>query len=194
MNVKQALKEYESSKFGGKSLSVLSEEKFAACTSCCQWVNGADSPEVDLHQKRIAKLIREKAIKLLDNSALIEKLSLSSNFEELFDQVCDLFIKNGIVKFPCLLVYDVCLRFGFSKGIRPKDFVYLFRGAMEGAKSLGIKRGLKYRESITIFQGPGLFPTRVESYHIENMLCIYKHEEKESSCGKPKKKQSCIKV
>ena len=71
-----------------------------------------------------------------------------------------------------LTIYDFSLRIGAKLGLYPKA-VYLHRGAISGAKALG----LNYRQkSIPIKDIPEIISSNLEPYEIEDFLCICKGE------------------
>ena len=101
------------------------------------------------------------------------------DFEEVYDCV-----KKLIGKIPrvCgwLTLYDTTRRLAYllNSSIIPKDYVYVARGARDGAKYvLGINRmnSSLFRLPIADFQK--LFPG-ISSMEIEDILCIYFHEGK----------------
>ena len=124
------------------------------------------------HHKRMTERTIRQIITALKNSNLLKQKF--SNFEELFDHVNNCL--RGIVGIGQLAVYDISVRIGkylFSPSIEPKDYVYLHRGALEGANKLfGCNPKLKEdRYPITDFP-PAL--QKLGSFHIENFLCVMK--------------------
>lgn len=136
---------------------------------CC--VPTIDPSEVKLlslaekhwHQDRVPGRI----LRLFESNVLTLSLYGYTNFDDLFDYVAaNCGLKNG----KCLLTYDFCLRYGYDKGIFPSRFVYLFRGAKEGAVNLlGPIPNSVYKLPTTTFTsilGP------MDSMDIENLLCV----------------------
>jgi hypothetical protein len=124
--------------------------------------------DINAHQKRIPKRILDafhSRVRSLNFSKKFE------DFEELYDYVA---ANSGLSKKHCLLVYDFCLRKGYhlSPQVLPEKYVYLFRGAKEGASAiLGIKyRGHKF--PTTILQS--ILDTKMKSFEIEHFLCVCK--------------------
>ena len=82
---------------------------------------------------------------------------------------------NGVIKDRCLWVYDMALRIGQSLTpiIEPQKYVYLYAGALKGAKMLG-------NIIITKNKAPlSAFPPELQqegALHIENIMCDYSHE------------------
>lgn len=102
----------------------------------------------------------------------LAKLNANSfvNFEQLFDYVAS---HTSLKEKYTLLVYDFALRYGYQQGIHPKDYVYLFAGAKEGAEHLfGKLPGKVYKKPITDFV-PFVGSTLTSS-EIENFLCVCK--------------------
>ena len=93
-----------------------------------------------------------------------------ANFDDYFDYVAGEVEKSGVLKNgKCLLVYDYCLRTGYSIGLVPEEFVYLFCGAREGAKAvLGKVRSFKV--PTTVLQTA--LATTMSSMEIEDFLCV----------------------
>ena len=101
------------------------------------------------------------------------------NFEEVYDCVKKLM---GQIPRVCgwLTLYDTTRRLAYllNPSIIPKDYVYVARGARDGAKYvLGITRMKSdvFRLPIADFQK--LFPG-ISSMEIEDILCIFFHEGK----------------
>lgn len=123
------------------------------------------------HQWRIKKTILENftkdVVRFQQNGNLI--LSNYRDFDEFFDFVashCSL----GYGR--CLLTYDFCLRYGYNRGLRPKDYVYLYRGAHEGAEYLFGRKIHTDKLPVTDFY-PYL-GTSLTSLEIEELLCVCK--------------------
>ncbi|MCH5242611.1 MAG: hypothetical protein J1F67_09355 [Muribaculaceae bacterium] len=70
-----------------------------------------------------------------------------------------------------LTVFDVAKRIGNAIGIQPKEFVYLSRGAKQGAEILLGERIKEKRLPVEKFRK--YFPS-LSPIHIENILCIMK--------------------
>ena len=118
---------------------------------------------------------RRKALTQNAINALKKKNILSfrgGDFETLYQEV-----KNAIGGLPQvgnLVLYDTTKMIGYilTPRISPMKYVYVQSGAKVGAKNLlGIKRmGMRYPTSAF----KKFFP-KVDSIHIEDMLCIYKN-------------------
>ena len=110
-----------------------------------------------------------------------------SNFDSYFDYVSK---NSGLSNGNCLLVYDYCLRSGYSHGLLPKENVYLFRGAREGAKAVFGNFGSDFRiptKKLQIALG-----TTMESMEIEDFLCVCKKPlQYLASCTVPVCPTSC---
>lgn len=126
------------------------------------------------HQYWMKEGTRNKIVDKLENNKVLEKSY--ANFEELYDELVRLKITRGD-----LFRYDLALRIGKCLDTLPKDYVYLHRGALEGAQVLQTK-GLvtlpaswKYRVEKSVFAK--LFPD-MEAFDIENLLCIHKEDFK----------------
>ena len=144
-------------------------------TQCCMPVGPKDTFAVakspNSHQKRISKAT------LNAFSALAAKFipaTAFANFDEYFDYVASEAVKSKVlVNGKSLLVYDYCLRAGYSIGLVPKDYVYLFCGAREGAKAVLHRSALagKYRVPTKDLQ-TALGTTSLSSMEIEDFLCV----------------------
>ena len=123
----------------------------------------------NLHQNRIPITKKVKAITVLSPSTPPKNIK---DFEDLFNWVYSLFLKNGIVNQPCLWVYDVALRIGqtMTPIIEPKNYVYLFAGAKKGAMMLGGIVIKNHKAPITSF--PPILQ-KEGALHIENIMCDY---------------------
>lgn len=110
-----------------------------------------------------------------------------STFEDLYNAVDALLIKhkkiNGVGK---LTVYDIALRIGYIRNeqILPKDKIYLFAGALNGANNLlDVKPSLfdvtKLSNTTKIAEGTydmNIFHsplTNMPSMYLEDLLCVY---------------------
>lgn len=121
------------------------------------------TPKKNSHQHRIPD-VNLKAFERMVSGLTIP---VFTNFEDLYDYVashCGLKVKH------CLLVYDFCLRYGYSKGIQPKDWVYLFQGARIGAKAFFGQPIKGFRISVSCFRPE--FPSTFESRDVEDFLCV----------------------
>ena len=101
------------------------------------------------------------------------------NFEIVYDCVKKLI---GRIPRVCgrLTLYDTTRRLAYllNPSIVPKDYVYVARGARDGAKYvLGINRMNSSVFSLPIADFQKLFPG-ISSMEIEDILCIYFHERK----------------
>ena len=135
---------------------------------CCAPVSTKDKfgiiKYLNQHQHRISKTILSAfAAKV----ATLKPASSFSNFDEYFDYV----VKNsGLKDGNCLLVYDYCLRTGYPDLV-PEKYVYLFRGAREGAITVLGKVG-SFRIETTVLQKA--LGTTMQSMEIEDFLCVCK--------------------
>lgn len=135
---------------------------------CCAPVSTKDKfgiiKYLNQHQHRISKTILSAfAAKV----ATLKPASSFSNFDEYFDYV----VKNsGLKDGNCLLVYDYCLRTGYPELV-PEKYVYLFRGAREGAIAVLGKVG-SFRIETTVLQKA--LGTTMQSMEIEDFLCVCK--------------------
>lgn len=119
---------------------------------------------LNAHQHRISKTILSAfAAKV----ATLKPASSFSNFDEYFDYVAK---NSGLKDGNCLLVYDYCLRTGYPDLV-PEKYVYLFRGAREGAITVLGKVG-SFRIETTILQKA--LGTTMQSMEIEDFLCVCK--------------------
>ncbi len=135
---------------------------------CCMPVGDKDvfaiAKYLNAHQKRIPKAILKAFAAKVDT---LKPASSFSNFDEYFDYV----VKNsGLKDGNCLLVYDYCLRTGYPDLV-PEKYVYLFRGAREGAITVLGKVG-SFRIETTILQKA--LGTTMQSMEIEDFLCVCK--------------------
>lgn len=123
---------------------------------------------LNAHQKRIPKaILKAFAAKV----ATLKPASSFSNFDRYFNYVADEVEKSKIlVNGKCLLVYDYCLRTGYSDLV-PEKYVYLFCGAREGAKAVLGKVG-SFRIETTVLQKA--LGTTMQSMEIEDFLCVCK--------------------
>ena len=121
--------------------------------------------------------------------AFLSKMTLAklnaqsfADFEELFEYVA---LNSSFQTKYTLLVYNFALRYGYQRGIYPKDYVYLFAGAKEGAEHLlgKLPKNL-YRKPTSDFV-PFVGST-MKSSEIENFLCVCKECITNGACGKSK--------
>ena len=130
-----------------------------------------------MHQNRIRKDKKESAINAL-NSVTCPP-SHVKDFEDLFEWVYEILRNNGVIKNRCLWVYDIALRMGqcMTPKIEPQEYVYLYKGAYEGAVALN--KILPKGSQITIKNNRApisSFPPvlqRLGTIDIENIMCIY---------------------
>ena len=124
---------------------------------------------INAHQKRIPKIILQAFL------SRVTVLSYSSgqfaNFEELFEFVAS---NSGLSKKHCLLVYDFCLRKGYhlDPQVLPDEYVYLFRGAKQGAEVVFGKSYRGYKLPTAMLQSA--LDTNMTSFEIEHLLCVCK--------------------
>lgn len=137
------------------------------------------------HQRRIPKIAVKAAVDALLNAVFVcvstkvpfvDKANRKlydgfSDFEQLYDFVAS--VIGDIKDVGLLTVYDTAKRIGhlFETPVYPKQYVYLSRGSMEGAKTLLGTKSLKFREPVEIFKP--YFGT-LPSIFIEDILCIFK--------------------
>lgn len=122
------------------------------------------------HQQRISKAVLSA---FAAKAVGFKSAKDFSNFDKYFDYVADEAEKSGILKNgKCLLVYDYCLRTGYPDPV-PKEYVYLFCGAREGAKAVLPPSALagKFRVSTTVLHA-ALGTTCLNSMEIEDFLCV----------------------
>lgn len=127
---------------------------------------------IDNHQFRIEKSRRNLMINCyLTNRT---KYYCITTFEALFDQVLADAKSFGVVKGPCLWIYDICLRIGqtLPSPVLPKNYVYLFCGAKAGAAKLGIK-AKNYRVAVSVFHSKYADLRVLDAADIEDFLCCY---------------------
>jgi len=121
------------------------------------------------HQCRIkCKILASGKDELL---TMVHELRKATDFVSIYELVND--VSRRICGLGELWTYDVALRIGWYLRIKP-DVVYLHRGAMKGAKNMGLQ-GLRATMRKQSF--PVEF-SRLEPYEIEDFLCICKDELK----------------
>ena len=140
--------------------------------NCCCPANSACSfsirSHISEHQERISKatlLAFEQKMATLNFSQAF------NDFEEFFQYVAH---NSGLANGCCLLVYDFCLRMGhhMSPKVEPYKYVYLFRGAREGAEAvLGRLKSSIYKLP-TAFLQDALSAHSLTSMEIEDFLCV----------------------
>lgn len=141
---------------------------------CCVPVGPKDrfaiARYLNKHQQRISKAVLNAfAVK----AATLKQAKDFSSFDKYFDYVAEEAEKSGVLKNgKCLLVYDYCLRTGYPDLV-PEEYVYLFRGAREGAKAVLGKSALagKFRMPTTVLHA-ALGTTCLNSMEIEDFLCV----------------------
>lgn len=110
------------------------------------------------------------------------------DFDDFFNDVCR---KTG--QSPSLMVYDYCLRKGYSIGLQPQDYVYLFRGAKDGYKLISCTTAVPFRVPMNNMRAAPCFSPIFNGYPsvtsaiVEDILCNY-HQKcsgaiKPGSCG-----------
>lgn len=120
---------------------------------------------LNAHQQRISKVIL-KAFEM--KTAGFKPAKSFVKFDDYFDYVSK---NSGLKDGNCLLVYDYCLRTGYSIGLVPEEFVYLFCGAREGAKAV-LGKVSSFKVPTTILQTA--LGTTMSSLEIEDFLCVCK--------------------
>ena len=119
---------------------------------------------LNAHQKRIRGVILKA---FAAQAATLASASSFSNFDDYFDYVSK---NSGLKDGNCLLVYDYCLRTGYPDLV-PEKYVYLFRGAREGAIAVFGKVGSFRIETAVLQKALG---TTMSSMEIEDFLCVCK--------------------
>lgn len=162
-----------------ESLSQLIEEYWQLPDICCLEEEKYECKTLEdsvrlgkkRHHRRMTETTIVDTIKALNKSNLLKKSF--SDFDELYDSVNA--IIRGIDGIGQLAVYDISVRIGkrlLNSSIEPKKYVYLQRGAREGAiKLFGSNVKIEPRMPITVFPKE---LQEIGSYHIENFLCVMK--------------------
>ncbi len=125
---------------------------------------------VDRLMKGECLLSGRKKCPLIDNGQIFDKFN---DFEELYSIINQIIGDiNGI---GALTVYDTAKRIGhiFENPIYPRQYVYLFAGAANGAKNLFSNKALGFREPISMFTP--YFGT-LPSIFIEDILCVWSNQ------------------
>ena len=122
---------------------------------------------LNAHQKRIPKAILKA---FAAKAATLKPASSFSNFDEYFDYVAK---NSGLKDGNCLLVYDYCLRTGYPDLV-PEKYVYLFRGAREGAIAVLPKNVLAGKFRVPTKDLQAALGTTMSSMEIEGFLCVCK--------------------
>ena len=124
---------------------------------------------INAHQKRIPKTILQAFLSRV--MALSYSSGQFANFEDLFKYVAS---NGGLSRKHCLLVYDFCLRKGYhlDPQVLPDKYVYLFRGAKEGAEVVFGKSYRGYKLPTAMLQSA--LDTNMTSFEIEHLLCVCK--------------------
>jgi hypothetical protein len=117
------------------------------------------------HQYLIPRISLDEAERRLQSAA--PELTQAADFACLHDVVVH--AAGSIRGIGALAVYDIAHRIGMHLGKSP-EFVYLHRGAKDGAAILGL-RGKTLNPKLL----PPAF-SRLTAAEIEDCLCIYKHE------------------
>lgn len=153
----------------GIDVSENGKVKYKCCLPACKNDCFAISKHLNWHQHRIAKSILNRF------SQTVQTLNYNNKFSK-FDDFFEYIAKNsGLSNGRCLLVYDFCLRQGhhLSPHLEPDDYVYLFRGAREGAEHvLGKLNSSVYKLPTKLFQQA--LNTNMSSMEIEHFLCVCK--------------------
>ena len=145
-------------------------------TQCCMPVGPKDAFAVakspNSHQKRIPKAMLNA---FSAQAAKFKPATAFANFDAYFDYVASEAVKSKVlVNGNCLLVYDYCLRTGYSIGLVPKDYVYLFCGAREGAEAVLPHGVLTSKFRVPTVDLQAALGTRMDSMEIEDFLCVCK--------------------
>lgn len=132
-----------------------------------------DGKEVQLRDELI-KMFKER--KILKDKRIKTFKHIYKNIEEITFELRN----KGIIGASQMTNYDLSLYIGSRKKIYPKD-VFIHRGVKDGAMLLGIinNKGKNYilKKTEVIKKCP-LLQNLGDSKHIENFLCIYKHQLK----------------
>lgn len=127
----------------------------------------------DFHQRRMTADTVRAACGVLYNLDARQ----FNDFEALAEEVERLIGENCIKGFGRLAVYDFALRYGHSRGIKPKKFVYIQQGARDGAMGLREAGYLSFANSDRKIPVEA-FPAELRALgamHIENFLCDMKN-------------------
>lgn len=143
-------------------------------TQTCKTLEDCVRKGICHHNKRMSKTTKSNTINKMKCSAMLKQMF--RDFEDLFDYVDCCIRGKGVGQ---LTVYDISVSLGrnlMSPPIEPKVFVYLHRGALEGAKKIKhlFNPQVKLKEGrfpITVFPKK---LQRLGSFHIENFLCVMK--------------------
>lgn len=97
-----------------------------------------------------------------------------TTFEDLYDAIDNLITTQKCKYARHITKYDIAKRIGSAYNCMPKQYVYLHRGSLEGARRLFNNSGLKEgRYNIACFSK---YFGNLDSVYIEDMLCIF-HED-----------------
>lgn len=130
------------------------------------------------HQNRIRKDKKEDAVKAL-SKVITCPPSHVKDLEDLFEWVYNVLKNKGVIKNRCLWVYDIALRMGqcMSPKIEPKDYVYLYNGAYDGAVALNKTLPSGNKINIVDNRAPiTSFPPILQkegAIYIEDIMCVY---------------------
>jgi len=149
--------------------------------------NGGLNP----HQHRIGKgplkEAAEKALKVFDT----KHITTFKDFESIYEFVGSIGCKvTGVGE---LAIYDVAVRIAKYLKLKVRN-VYLHRGATVGARALG--KNVKDGKILSVDKFPPPL-NQLSGDHLENFLCIYKHElahfstNAVKSCKKAKAHKHC---
>lgn len=121
------------------------------------------------HQRRLTNAQINRFKEALEK-AVLEKQEFHS-FHELYTWV----LKKRTNGFRELRCYDFSLCYGYNKGLRPSEFVYIHAGTKAGAEALKEKGLLpsEITDRIEVKSFPKILQN-LGAIHIENLLCIYK--------------------
>lgn len=119
---------------------------------------------INNHQVRVPKAILNA---FAAKAAMLKPAKSFDDFDEYFDYVAK---NSGLKNGNCLLVYDYCLRTGYPDLV-PEKYVYLFRGAREGAIAV-LGKVSSFRIETTVLQKA--LGTTMQSMEIEDFLCVCK--------------------
>lgn len=132
-----------------------------------------DKPELKPKFRRCSHqscISNDVIIKMATKLANIESIQFK-DFEELRQYVSN----KRVTGFGDLCVYDFCVRYAWSRNLRPRKYVYIHAGAMKGAKALYTSGYLQTKPQVPSMPVEA-FPKELQNLDamdIENFLCIY---------------------
>lgn len=123
-----------------------------------------------VHQRRVSNAAINQLLRRLNSHGIENKRYYY--FEDLYDDVRRLVTNPLISGIGDLTIYDTARRIGhvLDLPVYPERYVYLARGAKEGAKKL-LGRNVNYVEPVDVFKP---YFGGLPSICIEDFLCIFK--------------------